>query len=246
MLSTVHKGYRIAAGIFSKILLMAVLLVMPAACSEKENAETQTQDAATDSFTFFELGRNSVLSKEVRKELSNKLGRDAIEHRSVMNLETNYPGFLKEHFPHLDQLNQKLNFPPRERIEHNTVKLMYRYAQRKNVPFDYVELIFSNYTRTPLLFRIHFKKDESKIIKTLNEKYGPPHRLKWDRTDGSSFYWTKSNDELIVSLVPDQFGSQEYQIVIYFTDGLNQLIRTEQAEKEAQEQQRAKSGKSAF
>ena len=246
MLSTVHKGYRIAAGIFSKILLMAVLLVMPAACSEKENAEPQTQDAATDSFTFFELGRNSVLSKEVRKELSNKLGRDAIEHRSVLNLETNYPGFLKEHFPHLDQLNQKLNFPPRERIEHNTVKLMYRYAQRKNVPFDYVELIFSKYTRTPLLFRIHFKKDESNIIKTLNEKYGPPHRLKWDKTDGSSFYWTKSNDELIVSLVPDQFGNQEYQIIIYFTDGLNQLIRTEQAEKEAWEQQRAKSGKSAF
>ncbi len=246
MLSTVHKGYRIAAGIFSKILLMAVLLVMPAACSEKENAETQTQDAATDSFTFFELGRNSVLSKEVRKELSNKLGRDAIEHRSVLNLETNYPGFLKEHFPHLDQLNQKLNFPPRERIEHNTVKLMYRYAQRKNVPFDYVELIFSNYTRTPLLFRIHFKIDESNIIKTLNEKYGPPHRLKWDKTDGSSFYWTKSNDELIVSLVPDQFGNLEYQIVIYFTDGLNQLIRSEQAEREAREQQRAKSGKSAF
>ncbi len=242
----VHKRCRVAAGIFSRILLLAVLAVLPAACSEKETTEARTEEAATDSFTFFELGRNSVLSKEVRKELSNKLGRDAIERRSVLNLDINYPGFLKEHFPHLDQLNQKLNFLPRERIEHNTVKLMYRYAQRKNVPFDYVELIFSNYTSTPLLFRIHFKKDESNIIKTLNEKYGPPHRIKWDKKSGSSFYWTKVNDELIVSLVPDQFGNLEYQIVIYFTDSLNQLIRSEQAEREAREQQRAKSGKSAF
>ena len=243
---TVHKRCLLAAEIFCKILLMAVLAVVPAACGEKETTEVQTKEDATDSFTFFELGKNSVLSKEVRKELSNKLGRDAIERRSVLNLEINYPGFLKEHFPHLDQLNQKLNFPPRERIEHNTVKLMYRYAQRKNVPFDYVELTFSNYTRTPLLFRIHFKIDESNIIKTLNEKYGPPHRIKWERTSGSSFYWSKSNDELIVSRVPDQFGNLEYQIVIYFTDGLNQLILTEQAEKDAREQQRAKSGKNAF
>ena len=243
---TAFKHYRIATGIFAKILLMVVLVFVPAACGEKETTEIQTEEAAPDSFTFFELGKNSVLSKDVRKELSDRLGRDAIEYRSVLNLEINYPGFLKEHFPHLDQLNQKLNFPPRERIEHNTVKLMYRYALRKNVPFDYVELIFSNTTRTPLFFRIHFKKDESNIIKTLNEKYGPPYRIQWEKPNGSSFYWTKNNDELIVSLVPDQFGNLEYQIVIYFTDGLNQLIRTKQAEKKAREQQRAKSGKSAF
>lgn len=243
---TVYKSCRIAAGIFSVILLMVVLAFLPAACSEKESTETQSEKSASESFKFFELGRNSVFSKDVRKDLSDRLGRDAIEHRSVLNLEINYPGFLKTHFPHLDQLNQKLNFPPRERVEHNSVKLMYRYAQRKNVPFDYVELVFSNYTRTPLLFRIHFKKDESNIIKTLNEKYGPPQRIQGDKANGSSFFWTKANDELIVSLVPDQFGNLEYQIVIYFTENLNQIIRTEQAEKKAREQQRATSGKSAF
>ena len=243
---TVHKCCRITAGIFARIVLMILLAFLLTACSEKESAETQSEKSGPESFTFFELGRNSVLTEEVREELSNRLGRDAIEHRSVMNLEFNYPGFLKTHFPHLDQINQKLNFPPRERIEHNTVKLMYRYAQRKNAPFDYVELIFSDYTRTPLLFRIHFKKDESNIIKTLNEKYGPPTRIPWNTANGSSFYWTKANDELIVSRVPDQFGNLQYQIVIYFTENLNQLIRTEQADKKARERQRAESGKSAF
>ena len=242
----VYKHSRIVAGIYCRILLLAALTLLPAACSEKESTETPSEKSAPESFTFFELGKNSVLSKDVRKELSKKLGRDAIELRSVLNLEINYPGFLKTHFSHLDQLNQKLNFPPRERVEHNTVKLMYRYAQRKNVPFDYVELVFSNYTRTPLLFRIHFKKDESNIIKTLNEKYGPPQRIRWERSNGSSFFWTKANDELIVSRVPDQFGNLEYRIVIYFTESLNQLIQAEQADRQAREKQRATSGKSAF
>jgi hypothetical protein len=246
MQGTAHKRFRITAGIFSRALLMAVLAVLPAACGEKDTTETRTEKSARESFTFFELGSNSVLSKAVRKELADRLGRDAIERRSVLNLETNYPGFLKAHFPRLDQLNQKLNSPPRERIEHNTVKLMYRYAQKKNVPFDYVELVFSGYTQTPVLFRIHFKKDESNIIKTLKEKYGSPRTIEWKETTGTTFYWTKADDELMVSLVPDQFGDSEYQIVIYFTENLNQIIHTEETEKEAREQQRAKSGKSAF
>jgi hypothetical protein len=236
----------VAASILCVPALLAVLAFVPAACSEKEPTEKRTRKSVPDSFTFFGLGRNSLLTGDVRKELSDRLGRDAIEHRSILNLEFNYAGFLKTYFAHLEQLNQKLNFPPRERIEHNTVKLMYRYAQRNNVPFDYVELIFSNYTRTPILFRIHFKKDETNIIKTLDEKYGPPKKIQWDQSNGSSLYWTKNNDDLIVSRVPDQFGNLEYQIVIYFTENLNQMIQTEQAEKEARERQRAKSGKNAF
>ena len=46
--------------------------------------------------------------------------------------------------------------------------------------------------------------------------------------------------------MPDQFGNLEYQIVIYFTEGLKQLIQTEQADRQAREEQRATSGKSAF
>ncbi len=243
---TAPKCLRITAAIFCRTLLVAVLAFVPAACNEKEATENRTEKSAPESFAFFELGRNSILSEDVREALSDRLGSDAIEHRSVLDLESNYPGFLKAHFPQLEQLNQKLNFPPRERIEHNTTKLMYRYAQRKNVPFDYVELTFSNYTGTPIFFRIHFKKDESNIIKTLNEKYGPPETIEWEKESGNSFYWTKTSDILMVSRVPDQFGNLEYQIVIYFTENLNQIIRTEAAEKEARERQRAKSGKSAF
>ncbi len=237
---------KITAEIFSILLLISILMVIIANCSDKETPQTQSGKKAVESFTFFDLGRNSVLSNGIRDELSTKLGNDAIEGRMILDLEINYPGFLKTYFPQLNELNRQLNYPPGERVDHNTVKLMYRYAQRKSVPFEYVELIFSNYTKNPILFRINFQKDESNIIETLRQKYGIPKTVEWQKENGSSFYWAKNQDVLIVSLVPDQFGNPGYQIVIYFTENLEELIRTEQMEKEKMEQKRAKSGKTAF
>ena len=124
-------------------ILSIVLISILMSCSDRqENAESGPAETNKESFTFFDLGINTPLSKRVREELGNKLGRDAIEQKSIMDLEINYKGFLNNYFPSLNELNQRLNFPPGERVEHNTVKLMYRYALKKNVPFDYVELVF--------------------------------------------------------------------------------------------------------
>ena len=216
-------------------------------CGEKkESAENQTAQVPSDSFTFFDLGKQSTLSKSVRNDLKQRLGRHAIEYRSIIDLDINFYGFLKKYFPSLYELNQNLNFPPGERIEHNTVKLMYRYARKENIPFDYVELVFSNYSQHPLLFRINFQKDEANIIETLKTKYGEPLLIDWKDKNGQSMYWEKNKDLLIVSLVPDQFGNPEYQIRIYFAENIKTLLATESAEKEKAESQRAKSGKTAF
>ncbi len=234
-----------------KLILLALLLILAllfvSACGEKkESAKKQTAQMPSDSFTFFDLGTQSTLSKSVRNDLNQRLGRDAIEHRSIIDLDINFYDFLKTYFPSLYELNQNLNFPAGERIEHNTVKLMYRYAQKKNIPFDYVELIFSNYSLHPLLFGINFQKDEANIIQTLKTKYGQPQLIDWKDKNGESMYWEKNNDLLIVSLVPDQFGNPEYQIRIYFVENIKELIATERAENEKIESQRAKSGKTAF
>ena len=178
--------------------------------------------------------------------MKSKLGRDAIERRSILDLEINYRGFLKKYFPKIDALNQKLNSPLGERVEHNTVKLMYRYAQEKNVPFNLIELIFSDYTKTPVLFKINFKVDESNTVATLQEKYGLPQTIEWGEDNGKSLYWEKNGDVLVASRIPDRFGNIEHQIVIYFIGNLNQLVETEKKEREAQELQRAKTGKKAF
>ena len=232
--------------IFYTFLSLLSISFLPSCSDNRESAKTGPVAVKPESFTFFELGTNTKLTEDIRKDLGKKLGRDAIERRSILDLNTNYAGFLKRHLPKINELNRKINFPPGERVEHNIVKLMYRYAQRINVPFDYVELVFSEYTKTPLLFKINFQMDETGIVETLKTKYGPPQVIDWKEENGKSMVWRKNTDLLLVSLVPDQFGHHEYQIVIYFVQNLKQLIEIEKNELKKREQQRAKSGERAF
>ena len=228
------------------VIIIACLPVFLSCGDDPDSADKPALPASPESFTFFDLGKATRLTDRVRSDLSGRLGRDAIEGRSILDLEINYNGFIKKYFPELAALNQQLNFPPGERVEHNTVKLMYRYAQKKDVPFELVELIFSGYTQTPILFKITFKTDEANTIPTLEKKYGQPEEIYWNEEGGKSMFWKKTGDILIVSRIPDRFGKIEYQIVIYFVDNLKQLIDTERKEKEEKERQRAKTGKNAF
>ena len=123
---------------------------------------------------------------------------------------------------------------------------MYRYAQKKNLPFDYVELVFSNYTQAPILFRINFRMDDAGIINTLESKYGQPQVVSWKQENGQSRYWIKNSDFLIVSEVPDQFGNPRHQIAIYFVKNLEQLIAAEKKERQEKTLKRTQSGKTAF
>ncbi len=228
-------------------LMMGATLLLFFSCGEKKEPGQGSQvQVPSDSFTFFELGKSSRFSESVRENLSAQLGHDAIEKRSILDLEINYHGFLQEYFPALHALNLKLNPPTGERIEHHIVKLMYRYARKENVPFDFVELVFSNYSRFPLLFKINFKEDEANIVKTLKAKYGEPRQVDWKNKSGQSMYWQKNGDVMMISLVPDQFGTPEYQIRIFFAENIQALLEKEKTEKEKQELQRAKSGQKAF
>ena len=230
------------------VILIIILLPIFLSCSDSKQQDAAGTPAADmpESFTFFDLGINSRLDKNIRKALSDRLGRDAIEHRSILDLEINYKGFLETYFTDLHELNLDLNYPPGERVEHNTVKLMYRYALKKNVPFDYVELVFSSYTQAPLLFRVNFRRDDAGIVNTLKTKYGQPQAIDWKEENGQSDYWIKNRDVLIVSQVPDQFGNPRYQIVIYFVKHLGQLITTEKKERQEKAREQTQSGKTAF
>ncbi|UCF92859.1 MAG: hypothetical protein JSW39_01495 [Desulfobacterales bacterium] len=243
-----NPKFKRPAGVFLGALLFLTLIFACSGGDEQQRSESATIPAETETFTFFDLGANTVLSDRIRENLQSKLGRDAVEHRSIIDLEINYKGFLKKYFPALHELNQKLNFPAGERVEHNTVKLMYRYARKKNIPFDYVELVFSDYTQAPLFFAINFRKDDSNIMETLKTKHGQPGVINWEagETNGQSLYWQKSKDTLIVSLVPDQLGRPRYVITIYFGANLEDLLTTEKKAQEAKRKERARSGQTAF
>jgi hypothetical protein len=240
-LMSITAGARLAPWI-----LLAICFLSCNSDSQSETPSVQTAETADSGFTFFDLGKDTRYTADLRRSLEDRLGNDAIERRSIINLEPNYKGFLQEYFPVYHQLNRQLNDPPGERVEHNTIKLMYRYAQRKEVPFDYVELVFSDYNQKPLLFRIHFQKDVANIIPSLKTKYGEPQVIEWSQGNGRSLYWMQNKDLMIASAVPDQFGNPEFRILIYFYENIDRLIQVELAEKEREAQQRIQSGRQAF
>ena len=100
------------------IIIILFILLCASCMDNKDTAQTRPVPKNLGSFTFFDIGKHSIISKDIRKELNKKLGDDASEGKNIINLEINYKGFLKEYFPVFDKLNQQLNFPPDRIVQH--------------------------------------------------------------------------------------------------------------------------------
>ncbi len=227
------------------IILLLISLISLAACSGDRSKESMTT-APPEGFTFFELGSNSILSDQTRDRLKERLGSEAIERRGTIDLSIHSSEFLKRYFPHLDQLNRKLNWPPRERVEHNITKLMYRYASKNQLPFNYVELFFSGYTRKPVLFRIHASAKGADLIEPLKEKYGTPQEIPWSETGERTLFWQKQSDVFTVSQTRNRFGETEYLFCIFHVVNIEKLIERERNAQESGAEKIKNSGKTAF
>ncbi len=228
-------------------VLLAVVLQLAIGCSaDREPDSSRPAPAGSDSFTFFDLGAHSSYSESIRRRLRDQLGNEAIAHRSILDLETNAPGFLSAHLPELDALNRRLNDPPGERVDHEVVKLMYRYARQRNVPFDYVELVFSGFSQSPILFHIRFKADEAGTVDALRGRHGEPRAIDWEAGAGQSLVWQQESDLLVVSRVRDRLGEIGHRITFYFTANIEEMLRAEEEQREQRSLERRKTGKTAF
>jgi len=227
------------------IFLGLILALFVCACSSEEKVSTGEQ-SRPDSFTFFDVGSNTLFSKPLRDQLGERLGSVAIEYRSIIDLDVEGKRLLPQHFPEVAELNTRLNSPLGERIEHNTIKLMYRYAGRKNLPFSYVEFMFSNYTKRPLFIKIESKKDIADIINTLGEKYGQPQMIPVKDATDRILYWKNNRDVFLVAVFPNRRGDLEYRMMIYYFENLEELLATEEQERRAREEKRKSAGRSAF
>ena len=230
----ITKTNKWVAGI-SAVVLLAVLGVVYGLHMEKKHPESSSINSQLvkelpESFTFFDLGSNTRFSGAVRSTLNDRLGSDAIAYRSQIDLSVNSPEFLQKFLPELNALNLQLNYPPRERVEHNTVKLMYRYAQRVDVPFKYVEMFFSGYSQKPLYFSITVSQDGADIIDSLHQKYGSPEEIQGLKSPLKAGFWRKNNDLLLVSFKSDRYGNPEYHIMIYYVNSLQELLSIEKEE----------------
>lgn len=214
-------------------------------CSDDSTGPPQPA-STTEGFTFFELTSNSRFSSDLRSALEKKLGSDAITRRSPLDLQIPPQSVLEARFPTVQSLNRRLNDSPRERIEHNITKLMYRYPSRKQLPFSFVELIFSNYTGKPLVFHTTAKQEGATVLQTLEEKYGDPQQAVWDGGAQKALFWRKPGELMVVYVLRDRFENPEYQVQLLFLDAIEELVLTEEQEREAREQEKKKAVRDAF
>jgi hypothetical protein len=226
----------------SFLLAVAVLLLISCSTDEQPPDDSRSQ---TEGITFFDVGAETVFSDALRDRLRKNLGPDAIAYRNTIDLEFNTKGFLQRQFPILHDLNQRLNTPAGERVEHDTVKLMYRYAVKENLPFSYVELVFSNNSGKPLLIHVR-SRDLSDIVRTLEEKYGSPQAIDQPAEEGRFFFWRDHQDVLLVSIIPTWRGDKEYRLVIYYVDNLEKMVAIEEKERRQKEEERRHAGEKIF
>ena len=225
--------------------LVAILVCLNPGCSN-ENSKTPPQPKVIRGFAFFDLGANSHYSSAVRRKLGEKLGSDAISRQNVIDLTLYSNAFFKKHFPPLFNLNRQLNLPEGQRIEHNTTKLMYRYARLKETPFMDIMLYFSNDTGNPLFFKISAGPDAAAIVETIKEKYGSPEQFEWDDNDGRTLFWKDGKDFFIVSSTQDRLGNPEYLFCIYYVNNLEKMLAMEKAGKLPEQEKIREAGEAAF
>ncbi len=223
-----------------------VLLVLLSHGCGNEGANTPQQPTEIKGFSFFDLGANSRYSDAVRRKLNDRLGSDAISRQNVIDLTLHTRRFFNKHFPQLFQLNRELNLPEGERVEHNTTKLMYRYARLKELPFKDITLLFSNDTKKPLFFKIIAGPGGAAILETLKKKYGEPEQFQWEENDGKTFFWKKNKDFLVVSSTLDRLGNPEYLFCIYYVNNLEEMLAMEKAKKRLEKKKLQEAGESAF
>jgi hypothetical protein len=222
-----------------------IILVLCTACDQT----TTPPPAATDTnsgFTFLELGADSTYSSDLRKHLDHRLGSSAISRRGLINLNNGPVGTLSRHFSALAELNQVLNYPPNERVEHPITRLMYRNAALKQLPFRYVELTFAQDNSKPLLFRIDLTQEADQIIDELNAKYGAPERIADPSKGIEIHYWHDQKDYLIITVWPNRGGTLQYQLAIYYVNNLSRLAQRSKNTRTRAEDIEARAGRQAF
>ena len=239
------KKITIASVILGLVLLIIIGIILFKFTDKTTPASfSAVSDTTVRGFTFLDLHADSILTDKVRDRLKEILGSEAVENKTVLDLEMHYPGFLERYFPDLSELNKKLNFEGgrRIRIEHNTTKLIYRYS----TAFHYVELFFSNYTQKPLLFRIKTKRDGMDYLATLQQKYGDPQIVTWQDQKGKSLFWNLDKDVLILSLFADQYGQPQFEIMICHVGNIENLLTTEKKEPGQRKSEKAEAGRKLF
>lgn len=218
-----------ATGIGAVVIVIAFIT---SGNPEKALTEAPQPGPVAEGITFLNMGAQSRITAERRESLQDELGPEAYATRTTIDLEMHDRGFMAAYFPEIDALNQQLNNHPRGRVEHDAVRLTYRYARKTNTPLDFVRLIFAADTGKPLFFFIRTTQEGLEFLSTLKKKYGTPQTLEWADGKGRSHSWKKGRDYLIVSETSTRIGTPEFFFGFYFIQNIQSFIEKERAQQE--------------
>ena len=228
----------IAAG--TALVLMAVFP------RDTQEPRLPPADSHTEGFTFFNVGAGTVFTESMRKALNERLGSGVVETRGTIDLKAGGPDFLKTHNPEIHRFHAQLNDSAGARVEHHITRLTYRYALKKNTPFFYVELVFSNHSDHPLYFRIRAKKEGADIIDEIRKKYGKPEEIPRSEAEEPVLRWRQGDDVFLIFQNRDRFGDPEFLLMTYFKKNIQELINIEEKERMQAEEARKQSIQKAF
>lgn len=214
--------------------------------TDRQIEKTTGLQKKPESFVFFDLGVNTLFNNTVRKKLSDQLGPDQLETWSPITLEMHEPGFLDTYFPELSEMNRQLTDDDSVDIGKHTIKITYRYAVNKNLPFYYVKLVFSDYTQRPLFFRIKMKQEGRYIVDAIIEKYGTPAKINWGDENRFTLFWKKNSDIMTISKVENRIGESEYQIMIYYVENIREMLQKHNELIKERTEEKTETGKSVF
>lgn len=234
----------LAAG--AVILVIATVITLTRARRDVPAAATPDNPMPSGGFSFFDIDRTTVLTRELRNSLSETLGSDAIAHSTPLDLTVVDRAFLQTHLPEIAELNRGLNPPRGGRQEHNTTRLAYHRAERHQMPFRYIELVFSNLNGQPLYFIIQPTEDFADSIDALTAKYGPPRPIDSDELRFPVRIWEKDGDYLVATTIVRRNGRLTQELRIYFMDNLGLLLESEEQARRREDRHTRKAGERAF
>lgn len=236
------------------ILIVGALVVLIASviALTRSQRDIQVEEPAVEAssssggFSFFNVDRTTVLNHALREDLSHRLGSDAIAHATPIDLTVVSREFLRAHLPGIEVLHRGFNPPLGERREHDTTRLTYHRAESRQMPFRYVELVFSNRDGRPLYFLIEPTAEFADSIATLSAKYGPPRVVETAAQRYPVHIWEQDGDVLVATTIERRNGRLAQQLRMFFIDNLTQFLEAEEQARRREDRQTRRAAERAF
>ena len=124
------------------IIPLLMLCLVVSSCSDDGLLPESAVKIYPETFSFLDVGINTLYSTKLRHRLGSILDDDSIQKNNTIDLGINTESFINDYFPEFDAINLKLNTPTGERVEHKSIKLMYRYAKNKGLPLIMLNFCF--------------------------------------------------------------------------------------------------------